>query len=220
MKVKISCSIIFVLVILSVGFSATPVHALAVGGPAGTVEAGKTSLTGALGYSSFEVDDTDLTSKSFMFKGAFGGSPGVTPYLKLGFADLKVDDSSFEGSLDFAFGGGVTLGLLRPQSESGLEIALDTQLLWWDSKDGSAKLDIFHGQVALLGAMKGGGTDPYAGIATNFITVDDGGNDFKESGKAHLFFGVDYYMDYNFFFNLEAHMFNENTVSLGVGYLF
>jgi hypothetical protein len=204
----------------SVVLSGSPVHALSVGGPAGTVEAGKTSLTGSLGYSSFDLEDVDLSSKSFLFKGAFGGSPGVTPYLKVGFADLKADDWSVEGSLDFALGGGVTLGLLRPQSENGLEVALDTQLMWWDSKDGGNKLDIFHGQVSVLGAMKGGGTNPYAGIATNFITVGGGPDELKESGKAHLFFGVDYFMDYNFFFNLEAHLFNENTVSLGVGYLF
>lgn len=206
--------------LLAVCLAANPAHALSVGAPAGTLEAGKASLSGSMAYSSFDLEGVDLTTKSFLFKGAFGGSPGVTPYLKVGFADLKVDNTSFEGSLDFALGGGVTLGLIQPASDSGLVVALDTQVLWWDSKDGGQKIDLFHGQVSLTGSMKGGGTDPYAGLAANFVSADGSGLDVKENGKAHLFFGVDYFMDYNFYFNLEAHLFNESTVSLGVGYLF
>ena len=129
-----------VLAVLFLIFFTLPVYALGLGSPAGTLDVGETSISGSLTYTSFEAGDNDVNAKSFIFKGAHGSTSSITPYFKLGFADLEVEDVSFRGSLDFAFGGGVTLGLLQPQDESGLEVAVDAQILWWDSSDGSAKL--------------------------------------------------------------------------------
>ena len=81
-------------------------------------------------------------------------------------------------------------------------------------------LDLFEGQVSLLGSARTGGTSTYGGISSSFISLDGGGFNESENGKAHLFFGVDYYMDYNFFFNAEAHLFGQDMLSVGVGYQF
>ncbi len=194
--------------------SVLPAHALSVGAPARTLEEGGFSLSGLIGYTDLEVDDRDVSSKSLFFKGAFEGARGVTPYFKLGFADLEV--GSFEGSLDFGFGGGVLFDLLTSMTERGLRVSLDTQVNWTDSSEGSDSHDLFQGQLALLGSTRSGGTQTYGGFAASFLKLDN----TEENGKGHLFFGMDYFMDFNFFFNAEAHFFGESSLSLGVGYLF
>jgi DNA helicase HerA-like ATPase len=74
--------------------------------------------------------------------------------------------------------------------------------------------------LAILGSTKSGGTNAYAGLAASFLSFDGGGANADDNGKAHIFFGMDYFMDYNFYFNAEAHLFGEDTLSVGVGYLF
>lgn len=192
--------------------------AMSVGAPVRTLEAGGFSLSGSIGYTDLEVDDVDVTSKSFFFKGAFAGGDGVTPYIKLGFADLEAGD--VEGSLDFAFGGGVLLDLVGQSSGAGFKASMDAQLAWIESKEGASSLDLFEGQLAIFGSTRSGGTNTYAGLAASFLSFDGGGENVDDNGKAHLFFGVDYFMDYNFYFNAEAHLFGEDSLSIGVGYLF
>jgi hypothetical protein len=196
-----------------------PVHALPVGAPVRTLDVGGFSLSGVIGYTSVEVEQTDVTSKSFFFKGAYGGSDGVTPYLKLGFADLKLD-RDFEGSLDFAFGGGLLLDLVTQESGGGFRVSLDTQVNWVDSSEGSTSSDLFEGQLAILGSTRSGGSNAYAGLAVSFLNLESGGISADDNGKGHIFFGVDYFMDFNFYFNTEVHLFGEDTLAVGVGYLF
>jgi len=193
-------------------------HALPVGAPVRTLEPGGFSLSGSIGYATLDIRNEDVTSKSFIIKGAFAGADGIMPYLKLGFADLEV--GSFKGSLDFAFGGGLLLDVVTQKSGSGFRLSLDTQLLWSGSSDGGTDLDLFEGQVSLLGSARTGGTNAYAGLSSSFIKLDGGGVSEDENGQAHLFFGVDYFMDYNFYFNAEAHLFGQDLLNIGVGYQF
>ena len=195
-----------------------PVHALPVGSPVRTLEDGEFSLSGSIGYTEMDVEDEEVTSRSFFFKGAFEGVEGVTPYLKLGFADLEV--GSFEGSLDFAYGGGVLLDLMTQESGSGFRISVDAQVLWSESSEGGTTLDLQESQLSLLGSINTSGTNAYTGIAASFVDLDGGGVSGDENGLSHIFFGVDYFMDYNFYLNAEAHLFGQDTLSIGVGYKF
>lgn len=211
--------IFFTLLFVAVMTAAQPALALPIGGPARTLEPGGFSLTGSIKYTSMEVRDVDVTSKAFLFKGAFGGTSGVTPYFKLGFADLEAD-GGFKGSLDFAYGGGVLLDLITQESGAGFRVSLDGQAQWSESSEGSTTVDLFEGQLALLGSTRSSGTNGYAGIAASFISLDGAGNSEDDNGKGHLFFGVDYFMDYNFYFSAEVHLFGQDTVAVGVGYQF
>lgn len=191
-----------------------PANALPVGAPSRTLETGGFSLSGSIGYTDMEVDDRDVSSKSFFMKGAFGTVSGLTPYFKLGFADLESGD--FEGNLDFGFGGGVLLDLFSQKSGSEFRLSLDTQVGWVNSSEGSDSRDFFEGQLAILGSARTGGTQTYGGMAASFLEMDSA----EENGKGHIFFGMDYFIDFNLYFNAEAHLFGENTLILGVGYLF
>jgi hypothetical protein len=193
-------------------------HALSVGAPVRTLDTGGFSLSGSIGYTELDIRDEEVTSKSFFFKGAFPGTDRLMPYLKLGFADLEA--GPIEGSLDFAYGGGVLLDLVDSESESGFRASLDAQVLWSESGEGGTTYDLFETQLSLIGSARTGGTSAYAGIAASFINVDGGGLNEDENGQTHLLFGVDYFMDYNFYFNAEAHLFGQDSLNVGVGYQF
>ena len=210
-----------ILVALAVLILLIPVpaaHALSVGAPVRTLDDGGFALSGSIGYVTLDIRDEEVTSKSFLFKGAFAGSDRLMPYLKIGFADLEV--GSFEGSLDFAFGGGVLFDLVTQESGNGFRASLDGQILWTQSSEGSANVDMMESQLAFIGSIRSGGTNAYTGIASSFISIDGNGLNENENGQAHLFFGMDYFMDYNFYFNAEAHLFGQNMLSIGVGYQF
>ena len=216
MRAFFTCLIaLFMLIVL---YPVPAAHALSVGAPVRTLETGGFSLSGSIGYTVLDIRDEEVTSKSFFFKGAFAGADGIMPYLKLGFADLEV--GPFEGSLDFAFGGGVLLDLFTQESASGFRASLDAQVMWLDSSEGGANLDLFETQLSLLGSVRTGGTNAYAGISSSFTDLDGGSLNESENGQAHLFFGMDYFMDYNFYFNVEAHLFGQNMLNVGVGYQF
>ncbi len=206
------------LVMLAVLCPVPPAHALSVGAPARTLEEGGFSLSGSIGYATLDIRDEEVTSKSFFFKGAFAGGNRIMPYLKLGFADLEAGGT--EGSLDFAYGGGVLLDLVSQEGESGFRASLDAQVLWTESSEGGNTLDLVESQLSLIGSAGTGGTNAYAGIATSFVNLDGGGLNESENGQTHLLFGVDYFMDYNFYFNAEAHLFGQDMLNIGVGYLF
>jgi hypothetical protein len=57
-------------------------------------------------------------------------------------------------------------------------------------------------------------------VAFSYVDLEGEGNNLSDKSIPHLLFGLDYFMDFNFYFNLEAHLFGENSISLGVGYLF
>ena len=195
------------------------VQAINVGGPAGFLDQGKTSISGSVGYAELDIDGHKVTSKSFMGKGMIGLSPKVTPYLKLGFADMSANDYSFDGNLGFSYGGGVVVKLFAPE-QSDFSINLDTQLLWSNSSEGGQNFDLLQQQLALLGIVKSGGTTGFAGFAVEFMTLDGPPSGLSENGQGFLIFGMDYFMDFNFYFSMEAHLFGEDAVSVGVGYRF
>ena len=198
--------------------SAPAAHALSVGAPGKALELGGSSISWAFGFTEMDVDDVDVDSKSLIFKGAVGATESLTPYIKIGFADLET--GNIEGNLGFAWGGGALFELVTPGEESGLSVNLDLQVLWWDSEDGGVDVDAFAGQAALMGAIKSSGTTGYGGVAVKAIDLDGGPVNLDESSQTSLFFGVDYFIDFNFYFNLEAHLFGEDSITLGIGYLF
>jgi hypothetical protein len=193
-------------------------QALPVGAPVRTLETGGFSLSGSIDYTRMDIRDEEVTSKSFLLKSAFRGGDGIMPYLKVGFADLDV--GSFTGSLDFAYGGGVLVDLVTQESGSGFRASLDAQILMTQSSEGGTSLDLVESQLSLLASVRSGGTNAYTGISTSFINLDGGGLNEDENGQGHILFGVDYFMDFNFYFNAEAHLFGQNLLNIGVGYMF
>ena len=143
------CACLITFTILTILCPVPPVHALSVGAPVRTLEDGGFSLSGSIGYTKLDIRDLEVKSKSFFFKGAFPAGDRLMPYLKIGFADIEV--GSFQGSLDIAYGGGVLLDLISPDSEVGFRGCLDAQIIWIDSSEGSSSRDLFETQLSLKG---------------------------------------------------------------------
>lgn len=204
--------------LLALIFPTQPAHALPVGAPVRTLEEGQFSLSGSIGYTSLDIRNEDVKSKSFFFKGAFPAGNGIMPYVKLGFADLEA--GSVQGSLDLAYGGGVLLDIFTQESGNGFRASLDAQIQWSESSESGTTLDVVESQLSLLGTVRSSGTNAYAGISSSFINFDGGSSSGDENGQGHLVFGVDYFMDYNFYFNAEAHLFGQDSLNVGVGYQF
>ncbi len=190
--------------------------ALDVGAPGRDLDLGKTVLGASFSYTSFEIDHSDFSTRSFCGKAAFGVAPGITPYLKLGFADLSAPGG--DGTLGFAFGGGVLLRVMVPASPEGLALLADLQGMRSDSEIGGATVPLTRFQGSVLGSVRSGGTTGYGGAALASIDADIPGSGAETI--SFLFFGLDYFIDFNFFLSAEAHLFGEDTLSLGVGYLF
>jgi hypothetical protein len=192
--------------------------ALGVGGPGRDLELGKTSLGAGFSYSSYQLDKVDCANIDFSGKFAFGVAPGVTPYFRLGFSTLSI--GSEDGTLGFAYGGGVLLRLMAPPSPDGLSLLTDLQVMRGESEVGGGSFTHTRIQGALFGSLRSGGTTTYGGVAATSYAIDAPGPDPSSEVKTHLFFGLDYFVDFSFYLNAEAHLFGEDTVSLGVGYLF
>ncbi len=188
-----------------------PASALDVGAPVRTLDQGKLALAGGFRYLDFEVDDVDCSSRAFGGKVAFGAAPGVTPYLKIGFADLSYGGA--DGSLGFSWGVGTLLRVMPSPSPEGLELAVDLQAAGWESEDANP-LSL---QAALLASMRSAGTNTYAGAALTSTDPDSGAG---SETYVSLLFGIDYFIDYNFFLGAEAHLFGEDSLSFSVGYQF
>ena len=193
-------------------------HALSVGAPVRTLETDGFSSSGSIGYATLDIRDEEVTSKSFFLKAAFSAGNGIMPYLKLGFADLE--EGSFEGSLDLAYGGGVLLDLISQGEEAGFRASLDAQVIWSESSESGTNVELVESQLSLIGSVQTGGTNAYVGLATSFINLDGGPYNESENGQTHLLFGVDYFMDYNLYLNAEAHLFGQDMLNVGVGYQF
>jgi hypothetical protein len=187
--------------------------ALDVGAPGRDLELGKTVLGASFSYTSFDIDHSEFSTRAFCGKAAFGVAPGVTPYVRLGFADLSAPGA--DGTLGLAFGGGVLLRLMTPASPDGLTLLADIQGMRSDSEIGGSAVPLTRFQGAMLGSVRSGGTTAFGGAALASIKADH-----ETDTKSFLFFGLDYFIDFNFFLSAEAHLFGEDTISLGVGYLF
>jgi len=208
------CSLIVPVLLAGVFCLPALSSALDLGGPGRDLELGKSALGARVSYDSFELDSADYSSRAILFKGAFGVAPGVTPYFKLGFADISIP--SQDGTLGFAYGGGVLLRLMAPASADGLSLLADLQGVRNESEISGVSYPATQLQGALLGSMRSGGTTTYGGVALSSIKVKGADGETK----SHLFFGVDYFIDLNFFLTGEAHLFGEDSLSLGVGYQF
>ncbi len=211
MRRNILAAVLAAVVITVTGSAA---QALSVGSPGNVLELGASSLSGSFSFTELDVEDVEVDTKSIMFKGAVGATDSLTPYLKIGFADVE------SGSLGFAWGGGALFELVTPGDPSGLSVAVDLQVLWWDSDDGNINYDAFEGQASLMGSIRSGGTKGYAGVAVSTIDLEGGNLNLDESASTHLFFGLDYLIDFNFYLNVEAHLFGQDSLTIGFGYLF
>lgn len=199
------------------------------GGLAVPVGPGGLALSATLGYGERDVRDgrdDEVTARRVLFRGQVGVVDGVDLYGTLGVGDLDFDHANFSGSLGESFGGGLRFGLMN-FPESAVKLVLDLQGEYLRSADGSKRVrhQAYHAATYLVrelgAARRVGYLFPYGGVRVSYARYDGRHlDDFEGDTFVGLFGGVDYFVNPNVFFSGELHLFDENSVYLGVGYRF
>ncbi len=197
------------------------------GGLASPVGPGGLAVSATLGYGERDVRDgrdDEVTARRILFRGQFGVLDGVDLYGTLGLGDLDFDRADFSGSLGETFGGGVRLGLMN-FPESSVKLVLDLQGEYLRTADGSKRVrhQAYHAATYLVreigAARRVGYLFPYGGLRVSYARYDGRRlDDYEGDNFVGVFGGVDYFVSPNVFFAGELHLFDENSLYLGVGY--
>ncbi len=198
-----------------------------IGGISENLGAQLLTVTADVGYKTRDVkyngNEDELTSRSFVIKTTYGTSDDLDVYVKLGFADIQdinvPGTGDYTGALGTLFGGGLKYRLLG--RSGGTSITINADFETFESKDSGRKADYLEYHVAAVVSNKSGNFTPFGGIKLSDAEVDFGGSvEYDADKNFGLFGGVDYFVNPNVYFTGEVHIFDENTLYIGVGYNF
>ena len=201
-----------------------------VGGLATVMRPGDAAVSATVAYGVRDVvdhGDDEVTTLKMLLRGEFGVLDGLDLYGLLGLSSLSFDDANFDGSLGPTLGIGARYGLLN-FPESNLRIILDVQAEYSRVEDGSKRVSQqrYHAATYVLkefgAAGRVGYFYPYAGLKLSYARFDGSGgmDDYHSEDWLGIFAGADYFVSPNVYFSGEAHLFDETSLSLGVGYRF
>jgi len=196
-------------------------HAGQVGGLVTNVGEGGLSLSTGLSYAEKDVERNgrreEMTTRQLVVKGSYGLLPNLDLNVKLGFADLEVDD--FEGRLDALYGVGFKFKMFQdPQNK--VNVLLDGEVTQFSSEDSGVDADVLDYHIAFTVSNKAGNITPYGGIKFSETEIDFDSTKFTADNNVGVFGGVDYFVNPNVFFNGEVSIFDQEALYVGVGYKF
>ncbi|HLB05900.1 MAG TPA: hypothetical protein VJL62_04215 [Thermodesulfobacteriota bacterium] len=196
-------------------------HAGQVGGLVTNVGEGGLSLSTGLSYAEKDVERNgrreEMTTRQLVVKGSYGLLPNLDLNVKLGFADLEVDD--FEGRLDALYGVGFKFKMFQdPQNK--VNVLLDGEVTQFSSEDSGVDADVLDYHIAFTVSNKAGNITPYGGIKFSETEIERGSRKDTADNNVGVFGGVDYFVNPNVFFNGEVSIFDQEALYVGVGYKF
>ncbi len=192
-----------------------------VGGLATNVGEGGLSLSTGLLYIDKDVERSghkeEMTTRQLVVKGSYGLLPNLDLNVKLGFADLEVDD--FEGRLDTLYGVGFKFKMFQDPNNK-VNVLLDGEVSQFSSEDNGVDADVLDYHIAFTVSNKSGNITPYGGIKFSETEIDFDSTKFTADNNVGVFGGVDYFVNPNVFFTGEINIFDQDAVYIGVGYKF
>lgn len=208
------------LVVLSI-----PAAAMAgqIGGLAGNIGGQMLTVTADIGYNARDVEKggskDELSSRSFVIKTTYGLSDSLDIFVSLGFADVQ-DIGDFNGALGTLYGGGFKY-LLFGGGGNETQVSINGNFETFESEDSGKEADYQEYHIAAVVSKKSGNVTPFGGIKISDAEVDiEGTGKYDADDNFGLFGGVDYFVNPNVYFTGEVHIFDENTIYIGVGYNF
>lgn len=196
-------------------------HAGQVGGLVTNVGEGGLSLSTGLSYAEKDVERNgrkeEMTTRQLVVKGSYGLLPNLDLNVKLGFADLEVDN--FEGRLDALYGVGFKFKMFQDPNNK-VNVLLDGEVTQFSSEDNGNEADVTDYQVAFIVSNKAGNITPYGGIKISETEIDSDDRKYTADNNVGVFGGVDYFVNPNVFFNGEVSIFDQEALYVGVGYKF
>lgn len=194
-----------------------------VGGLATNVGEGGLSLSTGLMYIDKDIERNghkeEMTTRQLVVKGSYGLLPSLDLNVKLGFADLEVDDIDFEGRLDALYGIGFKLKMFQDPNNK-VNVLLDGEVTQFSSEDNGDDADVLDYHLAFIVSNKAGNITPYGGIKFSETEIDFDSTKYTADNNVGIFGGVDYFVNPNVFFNGEVNIFDQDAVYVGVGYKF
>lgn len=195
------------------------------GGLATNVGEGGLSLSANLSYISKDMERNgqkdEMTTRQLVLKGSYGLLSNLDINVKLGFADLEVDDFDFEGRLDALYGAGFKFTMFQ-DPDNKVNVLMDGEISKFSSNDDNIDADIMDYQLAFIVSNKTGNITPYGGIKFSETEIDFSGNSRKYTADTNvgILAGVDYFVNPNVFFTGEINIFDQDALYLGAGYKF
>ncbi len=200
------------------------------GGLAVPVGAGGLAVSTTLGYAERDVENgrnDEATSRRLLVRAEFGLLANLDLYALFGLTDVEFQHLNFEGDLRESLGAGVRWSVLQ-LPDPALQFVLDLQGETFRSEDGArtARCQAYHlaaYAVREIGAAgRVGYFYPYGGLRLSYADYDlnRGASDHSSDDFLGVFGGVDYFVNPNVYFSGEAHLFDETSLYLGVGYRF
>lgn len=196
-----------------------------VGGLATNVGEGGFSLSSNLSYINKDMERSgrkdEMATRQLVLKGSYGLLSNLDINVKLGFADLEVDDMDFEGRLDALYGAGFKFMMFQ-DPDNKVNVLIDGEISKFSSSDDGINADVMDYQLAFIVSNKAGNITPYGGIKFSETEIDFNGNSSKYTADTNvgILAGVDYFVNPNVFFNGEINIFDQDALYLGVGYKF
>ncbi len=194
-----------------------------VGGLATNVGEGGLSLSTGLLYIDKDVKRSgrkdEMTTRQLVVKGSYGLLPNLDLNVKLGFADLELDDTDFEGRLDALYGVGFKFKMFQDPQDK-VNVLLDAEVSQFSSEDNGVDADVTDYHVAFIVSNKSGNITPYGGIKFSETEIDFDSTKLTADNNVGVFGGVDYFVNPNVFFTGEINIFDQDGIYVGVGYKF
>jgi hypothetical protein len=194
-----------------------------VGSLSTNVGEGRLSLSAGLSYINKDIErdgrEDEMTSRQLVVKGSYGLHPNLDLYVKLGFADLEVDDYDFEGRLDALYGVGLRVKIFQ-DPENKVNVLMDGEVTQFSSDDNDVEADVLDYHLAFIVTNRAGNIIPYGGIRFSETEVDFDRTKYTADKNIGILGGVDYFVNPNVFFNGEVNIFDEEAIYVGVGYKF
>ena len=125
----------------------------------------------------------------------------------------------------FLYGGGFTLRLYH-NPELGFTIGLNGNIETFSTHDSGTDAQIIETQGSLILSRKYENFIPYGGLQGSYLDLDADGDTPVENYSANssdsigALVGSDYFVNPYVHFNFEIHIFDQESVYLGVGYTF
>lgn len=162
------------------------------------------------------VNEAELESQRVFVRGAYGLTPDMEVFLRLGGAEAETDRPNVNGDFGLAFGGGVKGVIFR-----GPNWALGAvgQFLYYQSENGG-EVEVLEFDLATGASFALGPVTPYAGLVLQVtqgeLSSPAGSSDFDQDNLIGLFFGMNYVPQPNISLGFEAHLIHETAVSIAL----
>ncbi len=224
-KKMLAVSVVIMLVCLA--GSALAVSPL--GKPTAGLKQGQWRIGAEYAWGEFDVQETDeggtdeFESTKYLANIGYGTTDDWEAYVRLGAADIEVDDEGFDGSSDFAYGFGTKYTF---QKDTDMSWGILAQIDWTKSDHEDVEIDFYELVVAVGPTMEMQGWRLYGGpfyymLDGEVEIIGDETFDIEEEACFGGYVGAEFDLSDTCLAYVESQFTGDSTgIAAGIGWLF